>query len=181
MVERAASPCQPRPLYRLEHGSASPEHPLPCLQHAISDPAVGASGTPCVSYPGPDGFAHLRRLAAGVRASDLVSGNVHRSGALPRHVLSRSELGGAGPDDRTRQAIQQLCAKPFHQGSTRLSTESGVSRLTQAVMKKKGSRSRVDVNVAELDRIIDDGRSAPLSEAGSQKLKTALHALAERF
>lgn len=33
----------------------------------------------------------------------------------------------------------------------------------------------------ELDRIIDDARSAPLSEADSQKLKTALHALAERL
>ena len=48
-------------------------------------------------------------------------------------------------------------------------------------MKKKSSGSRVDINVAELDRIIDDGRSAPLSEADTQKLKTALHALAERL
>jgi transposase len=48
-------------------------------------------------------------------------------------------------------------------------------------MKKKSSRSRVDVNVEELDRIIDDARRAPLSEADSQKLKTALHALAERL
>jgi transposase len=49
------------------------------------------------------------------------------------------------------------------------------------VMKKKTARRRVDVNVEELDRIIDDARSAPLSEADSQKLKTALHALAERL
>jgi transposase len=48
-------------------------------------------------------------------------------------------------------------------------------------MKKKTRRRRVDMNVEELDRIIDDARSAPLSEADSQKLKTALHALAERF
>jgi len=48
-------------------------------------------------------------------------------------------------------------------------------------MKKKTGRRRVDVNVEELDRIIDDARSAPLSEADSQKLKTALHALAERL
>jgi transposase len=45
-------------------------------------------------------------------------------------------------------------------------------------MKKKTSRRRVHVNVEELDRIIDDARSAPLSEADSRKLKTALHALA---
>ena len=48
-------------------------------------------------------------------------------------------------------------------------------------MKKTTPRRRVDVNVEELDRIIDDARSAPLSEADSQKLKTALHALAERL
>src|SRR3954471_10661442 len=45
----------------------------------------------------------------------------------------------------------------------------------------KSLRSRVDVNMEELDRIIDDARSAPLREADSQKLKTALHALAERL
>jgi transposase len=48
-------------------------------------------------------------------------------------------------------------------------------------MKEKTRRRRVDVNVEELDRIIDDARSAPLSEADSEKLKTALHALAERL
>jgi len=48
-------------------------------------------------------------------------------------------------------------------------------------MREKTRRRRVDVNVEELDRIIDDARSAPLSEADSQKLKTALHALAERL
>ena len=53
-----------------------------------------------------------RRLATDVRASDLFAGNVRRSGALSRDVLSRGQLGGAGPDDRARQAIQQLCAEP---------------------------------------------------------------------
>ena len=45
-------------------------------------------------------------------------------------------------------------------------------------MKKPRCR-RIDVNVEELDRIIDGAKSAPLSESDSQKLKTALHALAE--
>jgi hypothetical protein len=48
-------------------------------------------------------------------------------------------------------------------------------------MKKKPQRRRIDVNVEELDRIIDGARSAPLSESDSEKLKTALHALAERL
>jgi len=46
---------------------------------------------------------------------------------------------------------------------------------------KKIPRRHIDVNVEELDRIIDDAKSAPLSESDSQKLKTALHALAERL
>jgi transposase len=48
-------------------------------------------------------------------------------------------------------------------------------------MKKKAPRRRIDVNVEELDRIIDGAKSAPLSESDSEKLKTALHALAERL
>ena len=48
-------------------------------------------------------------------------------------------------------------------------------------MKKKVARRRIDVNVEELDRIIDGAKSAPLSESDSEKLKSALHALAERL
>ncbi len=46
---------------------------------------------------------------------------------------------------------------------------------------KKMPRRRIDVNVEELDRIIDSGMNAPLSEADGQKLKTALHAMIERL
>jgi transposase len=42
-------------------------------------------------------------------------------------------------------------------------------------------RRRVDVNLDELDQIIDRGRLAPLSESEGEKLKTALHAMAERL
>jgi transposase len=48
-------------------------------------------------------------------------------------------------------------------------------------MKKKVPRRSIEVNVEELDRIIDGAKSAPLSESDSEKLKTALHALAERL
>ena len=48
-------------------------------------------------------------------------------------------------------------------------------------MKKKTPRRRIDVNVEELDRIIDGAKSVPLSEPDSEKLKSALHALAERL
>jgi transposase len=42
-------------------------------------------------------------------------------------------------------------------------------------------RRWVDVNLDELDQIIDRSTRAPLSEAEGQKLKTALHAMAERL
>jgi transposase len=48
-------------------------------------------------------------------------------------------------------------------------------------MKQTLSRRRIDVNLDELDRIIDRGMSAPLSPIDSQKLKAALHAMAERL
>ena len=44
----------------------------------------------------------------------------------------------------------------------------------------KPSSPRIDVDLAELDQIIDEGMRAPLSETNGQKLKTALHALVER-
>jgi transposase len=46
---------------------------------------------------------------------------------------------------------------------------------------KKTARQRIDVDLEELDQIIDRGTIAPLSEADSQKLKVALHAMAGRL
>ena len=48
-------------------------------------------------------------------------------------------------------------------------------------MKKKARRQRVDVDLQELDRIIDGAMQAPLSESDGQKLKTAVHAMAEKL
>jgi hypothetical protein len=45
---------------------------------------------------------------------------------------------------------------------------------------KMRSRKRVEVNLNELDQIIDRGQRAPLSESDGHKLKSALHALAEK-
>jgi len=44
---------------------------------------------------------------------------------------------------------------------------------------KKPPRRRIDVNVEELDRVIDETEKGPLSEADRQKLRTTLHALVE--
>ena len=42
-------------------------------------------------------------------------------------------------------------------------------------------RQRIEVNLEELDQIIDRSTRAPLSESEGQKLKTALHAMAEQL
>jgi transposase len=45
----------------------------------------------------------------------------------------------------------------------------------------KPSRSRLDVDVEELDRVIDAAENGPLNKADRQKLKTTLHALVDRL
>ena len=47
-------------------------------------------------------------------------------------------------------------------------------------MSKKPLHQPMEVNLEELDRIIDGGKQAPLSEADGEKLKTVLHTLAQR-
>jgi transposase len=46
---------------------------------------------------------------------------------------------------------------------------------------KKSSRRCIDVNLDELDQIIDRSTRTPLSESEGKKLKTALHAMADRL
>jgi transposase len=46
---------------------------------------------------------------------------------------------------------------------------------------KKTSRRGIDVDVEELDRLIDSTEQGPLSEADRRRLKTAVHAMAERL
>jgi transposase len=48
-------------------------------------------------------------------------------------------------------------------------------------MKRKSSRRRIDVNLDELDQIIERSTHTPLSQGEGQKLKTALHAMADRL
>jgi transposase len=48
-------------------------------------------------------------------------------------------------------------------------------------MKRKPSRQRVDVDLNELDALIDRATQTPVSAAEGQKLKTAIHAMADRL
>lgn len=46
---------------------------------------------------------------------------------------------------------------------------------------KNTPRQRIEVNVDQLDRVLDEARQAPLSEEDYQLLKTTLHAMADRL
>jgi transposase len=48
-------------------------------------------------------------------------------------------------------------------------------------MKAKSSRRRIDVNVEELDRILDSATQALMTASDCQKVKAAVHAMAERL
>jgi hypothetical protein len=43
----------------------------------------------------------------------------------------------------------------------------------------KRARHRIDVNLNELDQVLDHARAEPLSDSDYEKLRTALHTLAE--
>src|SRR5829696_2600503 len=43
----------------------------------------------------------------------------------------------------------------------------------------KRSRRRIDINLNELDQVLDHARAGPLSDSDCEKLRTALHTLAE--
>lgn len=44
----------------------------------------------------------------------------------------------------------------------------------------KRARQRVDINIEELDTLLDRTREGPLSDTDREKLRTALHVLAQR-
>src|SRR5450631_2240973 len=109
---------------------AAAQHPIPRLQHTLSDSPVGRSAAPGVAYPRPHGPADLTGLGAHLRTPDLSAGNLHRSGAIPRDLLSGGELGIAGADHGAGQRRSDPSAEPVDQRSVRTSTPSPVSRVT---------------------------------------------------
>ena len=74
------------------------------------------------------------------KTSDLLPGDVHRSGAVPRNLLPCGQLGVDGQDDGTRQTIQQLCSEPVDQGGSGLSVDEAFSRVAGRRGMKKARR-----------------------------------------
>src|SRR4029077_20265080 len=178
-VEFGTAPSgQSRPLYRLERGSASAQHPLHCLQYSFSHSALGSRSASGVAPSRPHGSGPFRRLAADVQPPDLLRGNLHRSRTLPWNLLPRRQLATAWPHHRARQKRPKQPAEPPHQGNSRFALDTAFPRVSQPVMTR---RRRVDVNLDELDQIIGRSTREPLSQSEGQKLKIALHAMAERL
>src|ERR1035441_8481206 len=163
------------PLHRLEQARAAEEPSSDCLQHAVSDPAVGESAAPGVAHFGADGGPHLGGLGSPVCASVLSAGDLRGSGAIPGNLLSGGELESAGGDDGTRQSRSHPPAEPVHQAGAGVALASAVPGTVERVYPMK--RPRIDVNLTELDEVLDQARQAPLSEADYNKLKTLLHTL----
>ena len=92
VVECAAVLEGARPLSGLEQRSARAQCALARLQHALSDFAVGPSAAFGVAHFGAHGKDHSSRLAAPIRPSDLLAGNVRGYVALHGGVLPRGQL-----------------------------------------------------------------------------------------
>ena len=81
---------------------------------------------------------------------------------------------------RARQGRPHQQAEPPDQRNPRVAVDAAIPAVPQRVMKTTSGRVSIDVNLEELDQIIDSGMRAPLSESDGEKLKTVVHALAER-
>ena len=60
----AAASGEPRPLHRLGQRGAAAQRPLPRLQHALSDSAVGRGPAPGLAHSGPHGAVRSRRIGS---------------------------------------------------------------------------------------------------------------------
>src|ERR1700682_213649 len=151
----------------MERRSARAKRTLAGLQHALFDSAVGSSRTLSLAPSGPHGEAGSARLAAALRASDLLAGDVRRYFAFSRDLLSRSQLAGDRHDGRSRTSRAHVRTDASAETDAGLALASQVPGDAQPM-----KRPRVDVNLEELDRIIERGTHAPLSESESEKLKS---------
>src|SRR4051812_23715917 len=96
LVLRGTPSGTPRPLHWLECGSSQTQSAFTGVQQSILDFALGRSATSGIAHSGTNGEDSATGLAAAVCASYLLAGNLCRSSALQRDLLSRGELAGAG-------------------------------------------------------------------------------------
>src|ERR1019366_2762904 len=174
-------PGEPPPLQRLERRSPAAQHPLPRLQHTLSDSAVGRCPTPGLAHPRPYGPPDLAGLGAHLWALDLFSGNLRRPGTLSRDMLPGGELGNGGANHGARQRRLDASAEPVDQGGARASHPPAVSRVTtggqvSVTTPHPEGTPQIDVSCEELEALLEKVRPE-LGEAGYQKLQAAIRTL----
>src|SRR6204780_3774426 len=157
----------------MERGGARAKRTLAGLQHTLSDSAVGSSRALSLAPSGPHGQTCSARLAAALRASYLLVGNLRRYFAFSRALLSRGQLAGDWYDGRPRASSTYFRTDAASEADAGLAFASEIPRGSQPI-----KRPRMDVNLEELDQIIERGTHTPLSASESEKLKLVLHALA---
>ena len=81
---------------------AAPPSAAPRGQHPLSDPAVGAGAASGLAPARAAWRAALGRLGTPLQPSDLLARDLHRSGAVSRHLLPRRELDRARARRRGR-------------------------------------------------------------------------------
>src|ERR1700730_1126472 len=175
LVECAAPSRCARPLHRLECRSPPAQCSLPGLQHTVLDSALGQSEASGFPHSGPHGGAHLSGLGEPLRPPAVLSRNLRRSGAIPRHLLLRGQLGMAGRDDGSGKSFEQLCPEPLDQARFGISTEPPVSR-TAGRVRMKSAIEFLDMDREELSQLVERAR-ASLSAEEYRKLKGVVEAL----
>src|SRR5947209_18626131 len=118
-------------MYRTERRSAAALHPLPCLQYAISDSALGDGSSLGLVSSRPHGPPAIAGLGATLRAPNLFSGILCGPGTVSRNLLSGGELGDAGENHWAGQRRSWESSEPLDQRGAGASVPWRVRELLQ--------------------------------------------------
>ncbi len=126
---------------------------------------VAASG---VAHPGSHGAEAVGRLAAAVRAPDLLRGDLHRSAALCRHLLPGGQLDGNGADHGSRQGCAHAGREPLDQAGAGLCPGQGLPPAAVAAGLDAAALA-ASPHEAARDRQRHPGRARPTPGQGPSR------------
>src|ERR1035438_2824332 len=131
MVFGAATLSWPGSFHRLERRSAQTQSASAGVQHTILDFALGRGATPGLAHSGPHGENRAARLATAVCAPAVLAGDVHRSGALPGHLLSRGQLAEPRKHHGARTECASHTAPPAGERVVRAAVDAALSPVVE--------------------------------------------------
>src|SRR5215471_15522872 len=176
----AAPPGEPGSLHRLERGGTAAQHSPDCLQHAVSDSAVGPGAALGIAPARPHGAPALAGLGAYLWAPYLFLGNICGPRTVSRDLLPGCQLGGVGTNHGTGQGRSDAPPEPVAERGVGIPAHTTVSPVFTRGrgMRLSGSEDtpRLDVSTEELEALVEQAR-AVLPEGGYQKLLGAVHTL----